>query len=88
MNMKRLYIAYGSNLNRQQMAERCPTAKILGTSALSDQRLLFRGPGGGAVATVEGFKGGSVPVLLWEITGRTGVFGRYEGWRSFTEKKE
>jgi gamma-glutamylcyclotransferase (GGCT)/AIG2-like uncharacterized protein YtfP len=81
MNMKRLYIAYGSNLNRQQMAERCPTAKILGTSALSDQRLLFRGPGGGAVATVEGFKGGSVPVLLWEITETDEAsLDRYEGW--------
>ena len=27
--MKRLYVAYGSNLNLEQMSYRCPTAKVL-----------------------------------------------------------
>ena len=32
MNMTgRRYIAYGSNLNRAQMALRCPDAKVVGT---------------------------------------------------------
>lgn len=87
--MKRLYIAYGSNLNQQQMAERCPTAKIVGASTLTDQRLLFRGPNGGAVATVENSKGGSVPVLLWEITeADEAALDRYEGWPILYRKEK
>lgn len=80
MNNK-LYIAYGSNLNRRQMADRCPTARVLGTSEMKDFRLLFRGAPTGAVATVEPFKGGSVPVLVWEVTAADeSALDRYEGW--------
>ena len=39
---QRLYIAYGSNLNLEQMAFRCPTAKVVGKSELKDYELLFR----------------------------------------------
>ena len=59
------YLAYGSNMNLEQMAARCPGAKPLGTAVLHDYKLVFRGSRGGAVATVEPHKGGSVPVLLW-----------------------
>ena len=38
-----IYMAYGSNLNREQMAHRCPTARVLGSAELTDHRLLFRG---------------------------------------------
>ena len=51
MNMTgRRYIAYGSNLNRGQMALRCPDAKVVGTGEIKDYELLFRGNrnGGGA----------------------------------------
>ena len=68
MNMTgRRYIAYGSNLNRAQMALRCPDAKVVGTGEIKDYELLFRGNRNGAVATVEPKKGESVPVLIWEI---------------------
>ena len=40
---KRYYIAYGSNLNVQQMRMRCPSARIIGTSVLEDHKLLFKG---------------------------------------------
>ena len=63
----RRYIAYGSNLNRGQMALRCPDAKVVGTGEIKDYELLFRGNRNGAVATVEPKKGESVPVLIWEI---------------------
>ena len=44
MNMTgRRYIAYGSNLNRAQMALRCPDAKVVGTGEIKDYELLFRG---------------------------------------------
>ncbi len=65
---RKLYAAYGSNLNLGQMARRCPTARVLGASVLKDHRLLFRGARWGSVATVEPCEGGSVPVLVWEIT--------------------
>lgn len=85
---KKLYIAYGSNLNLSQMASRCPTAKVLGTSEMKGWRLLFRGAHAGAVATVEPFKGSSVPVIVWEITpADEAALDRYEGW-PFLYRKE
>ncbi len=41
--MKKLYIAYGSNMNMQQMAMRCPKATPLGKYILEDYKLEFRG---------------------------------------------
>lgn len=78
---KKLYVAYGSNLNLPQMAKRCPTAKVVGTRKMKNFRLLFRGHPEGAVATVEPYKGGIVPVLVWEITEADEIaLDRYEGW--------
>lgn len=68
MENKKIYIAYGSNLNLEQMSQRCPTARPVGKVQLNDYQLLFRGGRGGSVATVEPLKGKSVPCLLWEIT--------------------
>ena len=45
---ERLYIAYGSNLNLEQMAHRCPTAQAVGTATLKNWRLMFY-----SVATIE-----------------------------------
>ena len=67
-NERKIYLAYGSNLNREQMAIRCPNAKVIGTATLEGYELLFRGHHNAAVATVEPKEGSSVPVLLWEIT--------------------
>ena len=87
MNNK-LYLAYGSNLNLKQMANRCPTAKVVGASQINDHRLLFRGAHAGAVATIEPFKGSNVPVLVWEITPvDEAALDRYEGW-PFLYRKE
>ena len=49
---KHYYIAYGSNLNTEQMEFRCPTARPLGTAILRDRRLSFRGSKTGAYLTV------------------------------------
>lgn len=76
-----LYLAYGSNLNLEQMLARCPTAKIAGAATLEDYRLLFRGGHSNAVVTVEPQEGGNIPVLLWEITpADEAALDRYEGW--------
>ena len=86
-NTNKLYIAYGSNLNIEQMGFRCPYAVPLGTAALDGYRLMFRG-GYNAVATVEPMVGGSVPVLIWEITPRDEeALDRYEGWPKLYRKE-
>ncbi len=86
--MKRLYLAYGSNLNLEQMAHRCPTAKAVGATTLKDYALLFRGQHGGAVATVEPLENGSVACLIWEITETDEqALDRYEGF-PFLYRKE
>ena len=84
----KLYIAYGSNMNIEQMAHRCRTAKVIGTSVLDGYRLLFRGEHGGAVATVEPSEGNSVPVVVWEITPKDeAALDRYEGFPTFYRKE-
>lgn len=84
----KLYLAYGSNLNLEQMGYRCPYAVPLGSVELSGYRLLFRGSKNGAVATVEPDEGGSVPALLWEITPRDEeALDRYEGYPRFYRKE-
>lgn len=65
MKKKRLYIAYGSNLHKRQMAYRCPDAKVKGITSIPDYTLLFRGSG---VATIEPKKGDSVPIAVWSIS--------------------
>ncbi|GAB1477444.1 gamma-glutamylcyclotransferase [Bacillota bacterium] len=84
----KLYIAYGSNLNLPQMANRCPTAKVVGTSEIKDYALVFRGGRHGAVATIEPSEGTSVPVLLWEITPQDEeALDIYEGFPRFYDKE-
>jgi hypothetical protein len=61
--MTKLYLAYGSNMNKAQMRRRCPAAKPLRAIVIDDARLVFRG-----VADIEFCQGASVPVVLWEIT--------------------
>lgn len=59
---KRLYIAYGSNLNLTDMMRRCPGATVAGTAELKNYELLFR-----SHANVEPREGAAVPVAVWEI---------------------
>ena len=87
--MKRYYIAYGSNLNVQQMRWRCPGARIIGTAELQDYRLLFKGSKTGSYLTVEPEKGCTVPVAVWEVTEQDELaLDRYEGYPSFYYKTE
>jgi hypothetical protein len=63
MSKRKIYLAYGSNLNIVQMARRCPNAKVLGAAELEDYKLVFRG-----VADIVPEKGAKTPVGLWSIT--------------------
>lgn len=73
--MVKLYLAYGSNLNKNQMRRRCPTARPLGSLMLQDAQLVFRG-----VADVIYMPGGQVPVGVWRIhRDDEAALDRYEG---------
>ncbi len=85
---KKYYIAYGSNLNVQQMAWRCPGAKVAGVGTLQDWQLAFRGSKTGSYLTIEPRKGSSVPVGVWEITDRDEqALDHYEGFPRFYYKR-
>lgn len=85
---KRYYLAYGSNMNLEQMALRCPTAKVVGSAVLEGYELLFRGGNGGAVATIEPNQNENVPVLVWTIEpGDEASLDRYEGWPRLYRKE-
>ena len=89
MTDKRYYIAYGSNLNVGQMRMRCPHATILGTANLKGWELLFKGSKTGSYLTIEESEGGTVPVVIWEVTATDeAALDRYEGFPSYYIKEE
>ena len=85
----KIYIAYGSNINTEQMSHRCPDARVIGTSVVPDHKLVFRGHTEGAVATIEPEEGSSVPVLVWKISKRDEAhLDVYEGFPRLYVKKD
>jgi len=86
---KKYYLAYGSNLNRNQMRMRCPGAKPLGTAVIEDYRLLFKGSKTGAYLTIEPAAGHYVPVAVWQVTeSDEKALDRYEGYPTFYYKAD
>ena len=83
------YLAYGSNLNLNQMNKRCPTSKKVGTATIEGYRLLFKGhPDGHKYLTIEEAEGYSVPVGVFEIQDKDEMFlDWYEGFPHFYYKK-
>jgi len=72
----KLYFAYGSNLDVQQMARRCPLARKMGRATLKDYALKFDGP-----ATVVPAHGQKVLGGLWIVTpSDLKALDRYEGY--------
>lgn len=89
MKKKRLYIAYGSNLDTWQMRYRCPGARPVAKSWLRDYRLVFQGMPLNAHANVVPEKGQKVPVVVWEISAANEkALDRYEGVRGGYYTKE
>lgn len=83
MEYKRLYIAYGSNINLEQMAHRCPNSKIVSKEMLKGYELEFRG-----VATIVPNDKSEVPIPIWEIDGRDEhSLDRYEGFPNLYRKE-
>lgn len=87
--MNKLYIAYGSNLHKEQMAYRCPGAKIVCTGVVKDYALVYRGSKTGAYATIIPCKGEHVPVAVWQINkAHERSLDQYEGFPTFYYKKD
>ena len=78
------YLAYGSNLNVDQMKYRCPDAKPAAVTKIPNYRLLFRR----GFLTIEPQQGSSVPVVVWKISDRDEKnLDRYEGYPKFYRKE-
>lgn len=82
----RRYFAYGSNMDRQQMRDRCPEAVLLGTARLPGYRFIINRAG---VASVVLTGCHEVFGVLWDITATNEAAlddyeGLDEGWYSKT----
>ena len=87
--MKKYYLAYGSNLNYEQMTWRCPTARVVGTAELKGWELLFRGSLTGSYLTIGENPKETVPVAVWGVeTPDEAALDRYEGYPRFYYKKD
>jgi len=79
---KRLYVAYGSNMDKTQMEKRCPEAKVLGKTYLNNWTLTFP-----HYATIKRSKGKKTPALVWEITSENeGELDHYEAYPKCYDK--
>ncbi len=80
------YFAYGSNINRKQMRERCPDSKPVSHATLPNYKLVFVGwlrQWRGGVASIKLFRGGRVLGAIYEISqGDLGRLDKYEGYPS------
>jgi gamma-glutamylcyclotransferase len=65
------YFAYASNLSREQMLKRCPTAKPKFSAVLPNYKLLFSGwsrEWHGGTASIQPFRGSKVVGAIYEIS--------------------
>ena len=78
------YFAYGSNLNFEQMAYRCPEATVVGTAKLDGYELAFRR----GYLTILPKEGASVEGLIWSVTDHDeSQLDCYEGYPTFYDKE-
>lgn len=83
----KIYGAYGSNMNIEQMKRRCPNAKVIGKGQAKDYTLTFRGINNG-VANIEESPSDTAPIVLWEITDKCErALDIYEGYPKLYVKK-
>lgn len=85
----RYYLAYGSNLNLDQMQYRCPKATPIGTAVIKGYELLFKGSKTGSYLTIEKNENEYVPVGVWEVNeAEERRLDIYEGYPTFYYKKD
>lgn len=77
------YVAYGSNLNKEQMKKRCPSAEVVGISYINDYKLKYN-----LYLTIEKSIGSKVPVAIWKISNKDELsLDRYEGYPRIYRKE-
>ena len=78
------YFAYGSNLSKKQMKERCPDSKPMFVVTLPNYKLVFAGwfrQWRGGVASIQPFRGEKVLGAIYEVSERDlRRLDRYEGY--------
>ncbi len=81
-----LYFAYGSNMDEQQMASRCPGSRVVGLCTLDNMRFVLDSAG---VASIVPQVGSRVSGVVWLVTKRDiKSLDRYEGVASGCYRKE
>lgn len=81
-----LYVAYGSNMNLEQMSYRCPHSKVVSNGRLIGWKLVFN-----YHADVIETKNvnDEVPVVIWDIHKRDwDMLDMYEGYPDYYIKRE
>ena len=82
--LPRLYFAYGSNLNHDQMSQRCPEAVFVDAFYLRNWRLQMLGH-----ANILPQPGDTCPGALWKITPRClEALDIYEGLGDYYQRRE
>lgn len=80
------YISYGSNMNLNQMAWRCPKTKVFGNGKVYGWKLVFNCHAD-IIETKN--KNDFVPVVVWKLEDKNdkNCLDRYEGYPSYYTKK-
>jgi len=84
------YFAYGSNLSRKQMSERCPNARPKFVATLPDYKLVFAGwppKWEGGVASIKPCKGARVIGGVYEISEKDlELLDKHEGYPTIYDR--
>lgn len=62
------YLAYGSNLKKEQMITRCPSSVLIGHGILDNYALIYRESKSGFFLTIEPVSNRIVPFAIYQIT--------------------
>lgn len=83
------YLAYGSNLNLNEMSKRCRSSNAIGTYNLLNYRLVYKGESDDyAYLTIEKCEGSFVPLGIFEIDDKDIIYlDIYEGYPELYYKK-
>ena len=60
---KKVYIAYGCNMDREGMSRRCPDCEFIDSGYLLDYELIFKG-----CASIRKLKDSKVPIVIYLIS--------------------
>ena len=81
---KKIYFAYGCNMDRRGMSRRCPDCEFIDSGYLLDYELIFKG-----CASIKKSKGSRVPIAIYYISkSDESYLDLMEGYPSYYDKIE